>query len=150
MKIAGWNTASSTDLAKTRRHQAGFTLVELLVVLVILGLLAGLAGPRIIGYVGGSRQDSAALQISYFKTALDLYRLDVADYPTSQQGLTALITQPDGVDRWNGPYLKELPKDPWGNDYVYKSPGDDGEYDLVSFGADSRSGGEGDNADITN
>lgn len=101
-------------------------------------------------YLGQSRQETARLQIDHFKTALDLYRLDVATYPSSQQGLTALVQQPTDAGRWNGPYLDELPKDPWGNDYVYKSPGDQGDYDLSSLGGDNRAGGDGDNADITN
>ena len=130
-------------------RNAGFTLVELLVVLVILGLLAGLAGPRILNYLFTSKKQAAELQIHSYRNSLDLFRLDVSRYPTTQEGLNALKERPDGADRWNGPYMGEVPKDPWDNDYVYKSPGDDGDYDLLSLGADGLPGGEGDNADIT-
>lgn len=142
-----WNSESSND---EQNRDDGFTLVELLVVLVILGLLASLAAPRIFDFGEKARQDTAGLQIANFKTALEMYRLDAADFPSTQQGLAALIEQPQGVGRWNGPYLSELPQDPWGHEYVYKSPGDHGDYDLASLGADNRPGGDGDDADITN
>jgi general secretion pathway protein G len=130
---------------------AGFTLIELLVVLVILGLLAALAGPRIISYLGGARSDTARLQIESFKSALDLYRLDVGRYPTTQQGLGALLVNPQNIPGWKGPYLdaKSLPKDPWSNAYIYQSPGQHGDYDLTSLGADGAPGGTGDAADVT-
>ncbi len=130
----------------------GFTLIELLVVLVILGLLAALAGPKIIGYLGGAKSDSAKLQISEFEQALDLYKLEVGNYPSTQDGLLALVQAPAGADKWHGPYLKkkELPKDPWGNDYHYDSPGQHGAFDLYSFGADNREGGDGENKDLVN
>jgi general secretion pathway protein G len=132
------------------RGQQGFTLIELLVVIIILGLLVGLVGPRLFGRVGQSRQAAARAQIELLGAALDQYRLDVGAYPTSQMGLASLIKNP-GVNSWNGPYLKKdaVPQDPWGNPYRYKCcPGDHGEYDLWSDGADGAPGGEGENADV--
>jgi general secretion pathway protein G len=128
----------------------GFTLLELLVVLVILGMLAALAGPRVIHYLGGAKTDTAKLQIEEFGSALDLYRLEVGGYPSTQEGLRALVEAPGGVNGWNGPYLKKktVPKDPWGNDYRYESPGQHGPYDISSLGADKVEGGEGENQDI--
>lgn len=133
-----------------RRRQRGFTLIELLVVLVILGLLAALAGPKVIGYLGGAKSDTAQLQIEEFGSALDLYHLEVGKYPSTQEGLQALVQQPSGVEKWKGPYLKkkEVPKDPWGNDYKYESPGQHGAYDLSSLGADGKEGGDGENKDL--
>ena len=129
---------------------AGFSLIELLVVLVILGLLAGLVGPRVMKYLGGAKTDSAKLQIEDIGAALDMYRLEVGSYPSGEHGLEALVQEPGGVRGWNGPYLKKnfVPKDPWGNDYEYAFPGDHGEYDLFSYGADASPGGEGENADV--
>ena len=134
---------------KLNRPQRGFTLIELLVVLVILGLLASVAGPKVISYLGGAKSDTARLQIEEFGATLDL-RLETGRYPTTQEGLSALVQQPSGVTGWNGPYLKKktLPKDPWGNDYRYASPGQHGTYDISSLGADNREGGEGENKDI--
>jgi len=103
------------------------------------------------GKVDESRQRSAKAQISLFETALDTYRLDTGKYPTTDDGLEALRTKPSGVERWDGPYLnKEVPKDPWGNEYVYQSPGEHGDYDLTSYGADGSPGGEGSDMDIVN
>ena len=117
--------------------------------MVIIGLLAALVGPRMFGKVGKSRQNAAKAQISLFETALDTYRLDVGKYPTSEQGLEALRVQPDGVEKWDGPYLpKDVPSDPWGNLYVYQSPGENGDYDIISLGADGKSEGEGEDTDI--
>lgn len=132
------------------RCQGGFTLIELLVVLVILGLLASLAGPKVINYLGGAKSDTARLQIEEFGASLDLYKLETGRYPTTQEGMSALVQQPSGVNNWNGPYLKKktLPKDPWGNDYRYTSPGQHGAYDLTSLGADNKDGGEKENQDI--
>lgn len=135
---------------KFGRQQRGFTLIELLVVLVILGLLASVAGPKVISYLGGAKSDTARLQTEEFGASLDLYRLETGRYPTTQEGLQALVQQPSGVTGWNGPYLKKktLPKDPWGNDYRYVSPGVHGSYDISSLGADNREGGDGENKDI--
>ncbi len=130
-------------------RQAGFTLIELLVVMVILGLLAALVAPRLFGKVGQSKLGAAQAQIELFGTALDAFRLDVGRYPTTAEGLQALIDAPSGVNNWAGSYLrKEVPPDPWGKPYVYKSPGDHGEYDLISYGADGQPGGEGENQDV--
>lgn len=128
----------------------GFTLIELLVVLVILGLLAGLVGPQILRYLGGAKSDTAALQIEQLGAGLDLYHLEVGHYPTTEEGLQVLVEQPADNSRWNGPYLKKnkVPKDPWGNDYHYRSPGEHGPYDLYSLGSDNLEGGEGENRDV--
>ena len=132
------------------RRQFGFTLIELLVVLLILGLLAGLVGPRVLKYLGGAKTDTAQLQIAEFGAGLDLLHLEVGRYPTSEEGLNALSVAPTGVDNWNGPYLKkkDIPTDPWGNAYHYRFPGENGDYDLYSLGADNADGGEGENADV--
>jgi general secretion pathway protein G len=129
----------------------GFTLLELLVVLVILGLLAGIVAPRFFGQVGKSEIKVATAQIRSLEDALDQYRLDVGRYPTAEQGLAALNAQPAGEARWKGPYLKKaVPQDPWGNAYQYRNPGEHGEFDLFSFGKDGQPGGTGDAADIVN
>lgn len=130
------------------RQARGFTLIELVVVVVIIGLLAALVGPRLFGRVGKSRQAAAQAQIELFGVALDNYRLDVGRYPATEAGLAALQANP-GTDGWDGPYLKkEVPADPWGRAYVYRAPGEHGEYDLVSLGADGAPGGEGEDADV--
>ena len=132
------------------RRARGFTLIELLVVLVILGLLAGLVGPQVMKYLGGANTKTAKLQIEDFSTALDAFRLDMGRYPNSNEGLQALVTQPPGANRWNGPYLRKnlIPKDPWGNDYQYRVPGQHGAFDLYSLGADNAEGGDGENQDV--
>lgn len=136
---------------KTRRRSRGFTLVELLVVLAILGLLAGLVGPQVMKFLGSSKSKTAALQISDLAATLDLYRLELGRYPTTAEGLDALVKDPGNLPNWNGPYLKksQVPKDPWGNDYSYRSPGQHGPFDIISLGADGQEGGEGENQDIT-
>jgi len=128
----------------------GFTLIELLVVLMILGLLAGLVGPKVLKYLGGAKSDTAELQIAEFGAGLDLFHLEVGRYPTTDEGLAALVVEPTGVTNWNGPYVKKnkIPEDPWGNSYHYHSPGDNGDYDLYSLGRDNASGGDGENADV--
>ena len=128
---------------------AGFTLIELLVVMIILGLLAALVGPRMFGKVDRARQQSAKAQIELFSTALDAYRLDVGRYPATEQGMAALRVAPSDESRWDGPYLpKEIPLDPWGRPYVYKSPGEHGDYDIISYGQDGQPGGEKNDMDI--
>jgi general secretion pathway protein G len=132
-------------------HKKGFTLIEVLIVMVIIGLLAALVGPRMFGKVGQSKQNAAKAQMSLFETALDAYRLDVGRYPTTEQGLNALRVKPQGEERWDGPYLRrDIPNDPWGNPYQYRSPGEHGDIDIISFGGDGRPGGEGEDQDIGN
>ena len=135
---------------KAKHGQQGFTLIELLVVLVILGLLAGLVGPQVLRYTGSAKSDTAKLQIEELGAGLDLYHLEIGRYPTTDEGLKALVEQPTGLNKWNGPYLKKknIPTDPWGNDYHYKYPGEQGVYDLYSLGNDNMDGGEGNDADI--
>ena len=135
-----------------RRTQRGFTLLELLVVLVILGLLAAVAGPQVMKHVGGAKSSTAKLQIDEFGATLDMYKLEVGRYPNSQEGLQALSEAPAGANNWNGPYLKKktVPKDPWGNDYHFVSPGQHGAFDIYSYGADNREGGEGEDKDAVN
>lgn len=138
-------------MRKIDRREKGFTLIELMVVLFILGLLAALVAPRLIGRVGKAKQQTAAAQIQMLSTALDLFYLDVGRYPTTDEGLALLYKRADTLPGWSGPYLdKGVPKDPWGRDYVYKFPGNHGAYDLYSVGADGAEGGDGDNQDITN
>lgn len=132
-----------------RRHKQGFTLVEILVVIIIIGLLAALVGPRLFGKVSTAKQKAAKAQIELFGTALDTFRLDIGRYPTTEEGLKALREKPSGAENWQGPYLpKEIPVDPWNKDYVYKAPGEHGDYDLISYGLDGAEGGEGENQDI--
>ena len=132
------------------RNSDGFTLIELLVVMVIIGLLAALVGPRFIRQEEKAKIRAAKAQIELLGTALDTFRLDVGRYPSGDEGLEALRTKPGGLERWDGPYLKkDLPLDPWGKAYAYRSPGEHGPYDIVSYGADGASGGEGDNHYIT-
>lgn len=133
------------------RRLSGFTLLELLVVLVIIGLLVGYVAPRYFAQVGKSEVKVARAQIKSLEDALDQYRLDVGHYPSTEQGLAALFTQPEGEARWQGPYLKKaVPNDPWGHAYQYKQPGEHGEFDLISFGKDGQAGGTAEAADITN
>ena len=135
---------------RMRKPVRGFTLVELLVVLAILGLLAGLVGPQVMKFLGGSKTKTAALQIHDLGATLDLYRLEIGQYPSTDQGLDALVKQPGNARNWNGPYLKksDVPKDPWGNEYQYRSPGQQGAFDIWSLGADNREGGEGEDKDV--
>ena len=135
---------------KRDHRERGFSLIELIVVLVILGLLATIVGPKVIDRLGRGKRDIAKVQIANIEGALDLFRFDVGRYPNGGEGLEAL-TEGSGIENWGGPYLKKgLPKDPWGREYQYRWPGQNNEFDLWSFGADGREGGESDNADITN
>lgn len=147
--LAGRNGFLSERASRLARS-AGFTLIELLVVMIIIGLLAALVGPRFIRQEEKAKIKAAKAQIELLGTALDTFRLDVGRYPTSDEGLEALRTKPGNLERWDGPYLKkDLPVDPWNKPYVYKSPGEHGPFDIVSYGADGTPGGEGDNRDIT-
>lgn len=137
--------------APPRDGECGFTLLELLVVMVIIGLLAGYVAPRYFAQVGKSETKVARAQIDAFEKALEQYRLDTGHFPSSDQGLTALMVKPSGEAKWAGPYLKRaVPPDPWGRPYLYKSPGEHGETDLISYGKDGKPGGQGDDADVTN
>jgi general secretion pathway protein G len=131
--------------------EGGFTLVEMLVVITIIGLIMALVGPRVLNYLGESKVKAARIQIQSFAAALDLFYLDAGRYPTSAEGLTALVRPSAGLVSWNGPYLKggSVPNDPWGTPYVYRSPGEHSVYDIVSYGADGQQGGIGTAADIT-
>jgi general secretion pathway protein G len=132
-----------------RLRSRGFTLLELLVVIVIIGLLAGLVAPRFFDQVSKSNTKIARAQIDSLEKALDQYRLDVGAYPTTEYGLAALNAKPQNLEKWAGPYLKKaVPPDPWGNRYIYKSPGDHGDYDLSSLGSDGQPGGNGEAADV--
>jgi len=138
---------------KTQNHKThlrGFTLLELLIVVAIIGLLAGYVGPRYFAQIGKSEIAAARAQIDSLEKALDAYRLDTGRYPTTEQGLAALVTAPQAVAKWNGPYLRKgLPLDPWANPYVYKSPSEKGDFEIVSLGKDGSPGGSGENGDIT-
>lgn len=135
-----------------KKSMSGFTLVELLVVLIILGLVASIAGPNVMKYLGSSKAKTAKLQIKEIGSALELYFLDTGQYPPSEQGLKLLVNNDASVMGWNGPYFKQaqIPLDPWGNNYVYQMPGDHGAFDLMSYGADNQPGGESDDRDINN
>lgn len=133
------------------RRISGFTLLELLVVIVIIGLLAGYVAPRYFSQVGKSEVQVTKAQIDALEKALDQYRLDTRRYPTTEQGLQALVIKPLNEAAWNGPYLKKaVPNDPWGRPYVYRYPGQKGDFDLISYGRDGQPGGSGEDADITN
>ncbi|HEY6025236.1 MAG TPA: type II secretion system major pseudopilin GspG [Pseudolabrys sp.] len=133
-----------------RRGERRFTLVEILVVITIIGLIMALVGPRVLNYLSESKVKTAKIQIQSFASALDLFYLDAGRYPSSAEGLGALVQPVGGIAIWNGPYLKgeDVPLDPWGKAYVYRSPGEHGAYDVISFGSDGQEGGSGTAADI--
>lgn len=137
--------------ARNRTASRGFTLIELLVVLAILTLLIGLVGPRVLGQLGGAKSKTAAVQIADLEKTLELYKLDVGRFPTTEEGLDALIKRPASANGWAGPYLKggSIPMDPWNKPYRYTASGD-GQIEIVSFGSDGATGGEGENADVRN
>lgn len=131
------------------KKEGGFTFFEILVVITIIGLLAALVGPRLWGKISGAKQSAAKAQIELFGTALDAFRLDIGRYPTTEEGLKALREKPSAADNWQGPYLpKEIPLDPWKKPYVYRSPGEHGDYDIISYGAGGVEGGEGESEDV--
>lgn len=148
--VAGDQAAGVTKQAD-RRRQAGFTLVELLVVLIILGLIAAFAAPQVIKFVGGAKSDSAKIQVERLSGVLDLYRLQVGRYPSDDEGLNALMEPPADAPNWDGPYLKKADSlvDPWGRPYLYRFPGEYGDYDLYTLGADGQEGGEREDQDRT-
>jgi general secretion pathway protein G len=136
---------------KSKAGGKGFTLIEIMIVIIIIGLIAALVAPRFFGKLSTAKQKAAKMQIEHFGTALDTFRLDVGRYPTSEEGLKALREKPSGAENWQGPYLpKEIPSDPWGKAYVYKCPGESGDYDLISYGLDGAPGGTEENEDIVN
>jgi general secretion pathway protein G len=136
---------------RTGSRATGFTLLELLVVMVIIGLLAGYVGPKYFSQIGKSEVKAARAQIDALGKALDQFRLDTGHYPTTEEGLVSLVQRPANEAKWDGPYLtKSVPADPWGNAYVFAMPGEHGDYDLWSYGKDGQPGGEGENAEITN
>ena len=138
--------------ANVRSKSAGMTLIEILVVLVLIGIVMGIVGSNFLGRGEKAKADAAKIEIGQISQSLDLFKLEVGRYPSTQEGLQALISAPAGVTNWNGPYWKKqsVPKDPWGNEYKYAAPGQAGPYDIVSLGADGKEGGEGVNKDITN
>jgi general secretion pathway protein G len=137
------------DKRRGSLNDRGFTFFEILVVVTIIGLLAALVGPKLWNRISGGKQVAAKAQIELFGTALDAFRLDIGRYPTTEEGLKALREKPSGADNWTGPYLpKEIPLDPWKNPFVYKCPGEHGDYDLISYGADKVEGGEGESQDV--
>lgn len=134
-----------------RRAARGFTLIEILVVIAIIALLAGLVGPAVMDRLGGAKSKTAAIQIADLDKAMELFKLDVGRYPTNAEGLQALVARPGSANGWNGPYLKgSLPADPWGNPYRYANPGPGGGIEIMSLGADNAPGGDGENADVRN
>ena len=145
------NARQGRKSASSRRGEAGFTLVEILVVITIIGLIMAIVGPRVLNYLGESKVKAAKIQIESFSSALDLYYLDMGRYPGSSDGLAALVARPGNAQEWNGPYLKGgvVPNDPWGHPYVYRSPVEHAPYEIISFGADGQEGGTGTAADIS-
>lgn len=134
---------------RPRKHGSGFTLLEILVVLVIIGLLASFVAPRFFGQIGKSEVKVAVAQLDSLEKALDQYRLDTGHYPSTEQGLGSLVTRPEGESKWAGPYLKKgVPLDPWGRSYVYRAPGSKGDFELMSLGKDGQPGGQGEDADL--
>jgi general secretion pathway protein G len=144
------NTGANAAPNPSRVSEAGFTLVEMLVVITIIGLIMGLIGPRVLNYLSESKVKAAKIQIQSFAGALDLFYLEAGRFPTTAEGLAALVHRTPGVAAWNGPYLKggNVPNDPWNNPYVYRAPGERGPYDIISYGSDGQEGGSGVAADI--
>ncbi len=133
------------------KYEKGFTLIEIIIVVIILGLIAALVGPRLFKKVEKSKQQLTKTQIVMIENAVKMFKLDTGRYPSSNEGLAGLLQQPSGADNWDGPYLeKGLPKDPWGRDYVYTYPGKNYTFEIVSLGADGKEGGENENQDVNN
>jgi general secretion pathway protein G len=153
--IGAFSTHVARDRARSQRSgrsgQEGFTLVEMLVVIAIIGLIMGLIGPRVLNYLSESKVKTARIQLQSFSSALDLFYLDAGRFPSTAEGLAALVRRTPGAAAWNGPYLKggNVPSDPWNHAYLYRAPGEHGPYDIVSYGADGQEGGSGTSADIS-
>lgn len=145
-----WDNNCKKKQKNVFRSERGFSLIELMIVMIILGLIASLVGPKYFGQLGKAKLKTAKTQIQLLLTALDAYRLDMGSYPTGSDGLEALVRDP-GQENWNGPYLAKgaVPNDPWGNPYYYENPGQHGEVDIYTYGADGQPGGDGENADVT-
>jgi general secretion pathway protein G len=150
-KLSAGVLSSRAIERKARHGEQGFTLVEMLVVIAIIGLIMGLIGPRVLNYLSESKVKAAKIQMQSFSSSLDLFNLDAGRYPSSSEGLAALVRRPPGVAAWNGPYLKggNVPNDPWNNAYIYRAPGEHGPFDIVSLGSDGQEGGSGTAADIS-
>ena len=150
-KISAGNSNLRVREKVTRQGEEGFTLVEMLVVITIIGLIMGLIGPRVLNYLSESKVKAAKIQMQSFGSALDLFNLDAGRYPSTAEGLAALVRRTPGVSAWNGPYLKggKVPNDPWNNPYVYRAPAEHGAYDIISYGSDGQEGGSGTAADIS-
>ena len=149
MKMTG--VSESGRNKRNKNKQGGFTLMELLVVLAILGLLMSLVGPRVLNQLGGAKTKTAAIQIKDLEQALEMYKLDVGRFPSTSEGLAALTAKPGGATGWNGPYLKsDVPLDPWKREYNYKYPGERSELDIFTYGQNGTPGGEGEDADVGN
>jgi general secretion pathway protein G len=143
-------SAPARPRKRINRHQAGFTLVEILVVVTIIGLIMALVGPRVLNYLGESKVKTAKIQIDSFSSALDLFYLDVGRYPQTSEGLAALAQRPGNIAEWNGPYVRGgvVPNDPWGHPYIFRSPSERGPYEILSLGSDGQEGGNGTATDI--
>jgi len=143
--------ANNTPSCSRVERERGFTLMELLVVLAILGLLMSLVGPRVLNQLGGAKTKTAGIQIKDLEQTLEMYKLDVGRFPSTEEGLEALVTRPGNAPGWNGPYLKsDVPLDPWNREYHYKYPGENSEVDIYSYGQDGQAGGESEDADVAN
>lgn len=142
---------STAGMSLSRGHR-GFTLLELVMVLVIIGVILSMVGPRVFNSLSRATGEQAKIKVEQIGSALELYKLDTGRYPTTQEGLGSLLAAPPGLANWNGPYIRDPKalKDPWSRDFVYRSPGEKGGYDLVSLGADGKEGGEGENKDVRN
>jgi general secretion pathway protein G len=151
-RARGLPARGGMSVARRRHRERGMTLIEILVVLVLIGIVMAIVGGNFLGQGEKAKANAAKIEIGQISQALDLFKLEIGRYPTQQEGLQALITAPAGLNNWNGPYWKKasVPKDPWGNEYRYLAPGQSGPYDIVSFGADGKEGGEGVDKDITN
>ena len=150
-RIGRFFAGSAPDRRRQDLGQQGFTLVEMLVVITIIGLIMGLIGPRVLNYLSESKVKAAKIQLQSFSSALDLFYLDAGRFPSTSEGLTALVQRTPGVAAWNGPYLKggAVPNDPWNHPYLYRSPAEHGPYDIMSYGSDGQEGGSGIAADLS-